>query len=118
MARVTCKTSRTAGESWPWQDGFDAGGAFARATALAEVKAQGRAAGTPTFGYRKRPDGYLEEDGRERAVIRRVAELRTVAESWQAVAATFTEEGHQTRTGRAFSASGLHAIWRRREVAA
>ena len=36
VARTTCKDCRTAGESWSWQDGFDAGMAFARATALAD----------------------------------------------------------------------------------
>lgn len=88
------------------------------AAALAEVKAQGRAAGTPTFGFRKRPDGYLEPDADEQAVLTRVTQLRAAGESWRAVAETLTTEGHRTRNGSPFSASGLHAIWRRREVAA
>ena len=88
------------------------------AAALAEVKAQGRAAGTPTFGFRKRPDGYLEPDADEQAVLTWVTQLRAAGESWRAVVETLTTEGHQTRNGSPFSASGLHAIWRRREVAA
>ena len=89
-------------------------------SAMAVARKQGRLiSGRAPFGYRAGADGYLEQDEREQDIIERVENLRAAGQSWQSVADSLTTDGHLTRTGRPFSASGLQQIWRRRrEVAA
>lgn len=84
--------------------------------ALQQLKAQGKSAGTPQFGYAADEAGFLIADDNEQAVLQIIAELRQEGLSWERVAASLTGQGWRNRNGAAYSRQGLFAIGRKHDI--
>jgi DNA invertase Pin-like site-specific DNA recombinase len=66
--------------------------------ALQHKKAQGEHVGSPSLGF-DMVDGKLVRNIDESGVLERVLQLRTESLTYQQIADTLTEEGHQTKRG-------------------
>lgn len=81
------------------------------AAAAKSLKAQGRVAGHPEYGFSVGPDNQAVENAEELAVIERVKQLRNPSskQPWRVVAETLNDEGFTNRSGNAWSLHNLYS---------